>query len=74
MIERALRGLGVEPDAGDPGGVVMVGDRVHDVRGAAQWGIPTVFVEWGYGTPDEAEGAAGRAATVERLGAILHAR
>lgn len=36
---------------------VMVGDRLHDVEGAAAHGIPTIFVEWGYGSPAEAEGA-----------------
>lgn len=36
-----------------PGGAVMVGDRRHDVLGAASHGIPAVGVLWGYG--DEAE-------------------
>lgn len=36
---------------------VMVGDRVHDVEGAAAHGIPTVFARWGYGSPEEAAGA-----------------
>lgn len=36
---------------------VMVGDRKYDVEGAAAHGIPTVFVEWGYGSPAEAEHA-----------------
>jgi phosphoglycolate phosphatase len=27
---------------------VMVGDRVHDIVGAAEHGIPTVLVDWGY--------------------------
>lgn len=36
---------------------VMVGDRVHDVHGAAVHGIGTVFAEWGYGSPEEAGGA-----------------
>ena len=35
---------------------VMVGDRSHDVQGAAAHGIPTVFAEWGYGSPTEAIG------------------
>ena len=29
--------------------VMMVGDREHDIHGAGRWGIPAVFVEWGYG-------------------------
>ena len=36
---------------------IMVGDRDYDVEGAAANGIPTIFVEWGYGSPAEAEGA-----------------
>jgi len=36
---------------------VMVGDRLHDVEGAALWGIPTVGVLWGYGSDAELTGA-----------------
>jgi phosphoglycolate phosphatase len=32
--------------------VLMVGDRAHDVEGAAAHGINTVVVEWGYGAAD----------------------
>jgi phosphoglycolate phosphatase len=35
---------------------VMVGDRVHDVEGAAANGLPTVFVDWGYGSDPEKAG------------------
>lgn len=38
--------------------VVMVGDRHHDVDGAAAHRIPTIGVGWGYGLPDELIGAA----------------
>jgi phosphoglycolate phosphatase len=71
VIEHALRSLGVEPVVGGTEGVVMVGDRVHDVHGAAHWGIPTVFVRWGYGDDSEADDAAWTAATVADLEAIL---
>jgi phosphoglycolate phosphatase len=71
VIEHALRGLGVEPTAGGTAGVVMVGDREHDVHGAAHWGIPTVFVGWGYGTDGEAADARWRVATVDELGRVL---
>jgi phosphoglycolate phosphatase-like HAD superfamily hydrolase len=37
---------------GVPERVVMVGDRSHDVEGAAEHGIDTVVVEWGYGRGD----------------------
>ena len=35
-----------------PEHVLMVGDRCHDVEGAAHHGIDTVVVEWGYGGND----------------------
>lgn len=35
-----------------PQRVLMVGDRAHDVEGAAQHGIDTVVVTWGYGRDD----------------------
>ena len=34
---------------------VLIGDRHHDIEGAAEYGIPVIFVEWGFG--DESEGA-----------------
>ncbi len=41
----------------DPAGVIMVGDRLHDVAGAAAHGIPTIGVRWGYAQGDELEAA-----------------
>jgi phosphoglycolate phosphatase len=41
----------------DPSRTVMVGDRSHDVVGAAAHGIPTVGVAWGYAAPGELEAA-----------------
>lgn len=35
-----------------PERVVMVGDRAHDAEGAAEHGIGTVVVGWGYGAAD----------------------
>ena len=35
-----------------PQRVLMVGDRMHDVEGAAEHGIDTVVVGWGYGATD----------------------
>ena len=37
--------------------VIMVGDRIHDVEGAARHGINTIMVRWGYGGPAEWERA-----------------
>lgn len=39
-----------------PERVLMVGDRSHDVHGAAAHGIDTVVVGWGYGKADFADG------------------
>jgi len=46
---RRLREQGV--DVSNP---VMVGDRGYDTLGAAANGVPTILVEWGYGSPAEA--------------------
>lgn len=55
VIEEAMRRFGmIGVDTSRP---VMVGDRKHDVEGAAAHGIPTIFVEWGYGTEPEQGGA-----------------
>ena len=61
-----LREAGAELD-----GVVMVGDRHHDVEGAAAHGIPTVAVTWGYGDADEWEGAAAVVHTPQELRELL---
>ncbi len=53
---------------------VMIGDRVHDVEGAAEHGIPAVFVRWGYGSPEEAAGAIAIAETPADLPRIVTGR
>ncbi|MEE6177831.1 HAD-IA family hydrolase [Mycobacterium sp. 050134] len=54
-----------------PERVLMVGDRSHDVHGAAAHGIDTVVVGWGYGRDDFAEGfgitGVTHAATIDEL-------
>lgn len=54
VIADVLRRLG-DPDPGD---VIMVGDRSHDVLGAREHGIDAVAVRWGYAMPGELEAAA----------------
>ena len=58
-----------------PERVVMVGDRAHDVEGAAAHGIETVVVDWGYGRADfdspAAATEAAHVATVEDLREVL---
>ena len=47
VVAHALAQLEPLPDR-----VLMVGDRSHDVEGAAEHGIDTVVVGWGYGRED----------------------
>lgn len=58
-----------------PQRVLMVGDRVHDVEGAAEHGIDTVVVAWGYGRDDFAGPAAltahAHVETIEALREVL---
>ena len=53
VLAHALAQLGELPPR-----VLMVGDRAHDVDGAAEHGIDTVLVGWGYGGSDTATPAA----------------
>jgi phosphoglycolate phosphatase len=55
----------------DTNSVVLVGDRIHDVEGAAEHGIPTIMVEWGYGSPQEAHGAIATVNSADRLRELL---
>ena len=57
----------------DPAETVMVGDREHDVRGAAENGIPCIGVLYGYGSREElaGAGAAALAADLPELSALL---
>src|SRR4029077_18533729 len=54
-----------------PERVLMVGDRSHDVDGAAAHGIDTVVVGWGYGRDDFRDGftktGVTHAATIDEL-------
>jgi phosphoglycolate phosphatase len=58
-----------------PERVLMVGDRRHDVEGAAAHGIDAIVVGWGYGRADfPAAGPAGvvaHVATVDELRGVL---
>jgi len=50
---------------------VLVGDRHHDVLGAAAHNVPTIFVRWGYGSPVEEVGTIGVATTAPQLTRLL---
>ncbi|TXG91462.1 HAD family hydrolase [Rhodococcus rhodnii] len=71
VIAHSLRALGVNPGEHDGVPIVMVGDREHDVEGAALWGVKAVFVAWGYGAPAEAEHAWRTVATTGELEEVL---
>ncbi|MEO7121864.1 MAG: HAD hydrolase-like protein, partial [Lacisediminihabitans sp.] len=69
VVEEALKRLGhLGADISKP---VLVGDREHDVAGAAEHDVPTIFVNWGYGSTAEAEGAIARVDTTEELRTLL---
>jgi phosphoglycolate phosphatase len=63
---RQLRAADVDTERG-----VMVGDRHHDIEGAAANGLPTVFVRWGFSWPHEAAGAQAAVGTVGELRDLL---
>jgi phosphoglycolate phosphatase len=70
VAEAIIRLTAIGADLSNP---IMVGDRSHDVEGAAAHGIPTIFVDWGYGSPAEQVGAVAVAHTAEELHALLFA-
>ena len=69
VVAEALRRLA---DGGvDLSNVVMVGDRIHDIEGAAEHGVPTIAVTWGYGTDAERAQAALVASSTDELRSLL---
>lgn len=46
---------------------VLIGDRHHDVEGAAEHDIPVIFATWGFGTPGESAGAIAEVADPSEL-------
>jgi len=68
VAEALVRLAAIGADLSNP---VMVGDREHDVHGAAAHGIPTIFVEWGYGSPAEQAGTVASVSAAEELQKLL---
>ncbi|WP_233159017.1 HAD hydrolase-like protein [Pseudonocardia sp. MH-G8] len=68
VVRSVLDRLHLDP-ARDP--VVLVGDRHHDVDGAAAHGVPTIGVGWGYAEPGELAGARLVVADLDELAAAL---
>ena len=56
VIAYVLQEFGVDPAA-----AVMVGDREHDILGAAENNIPAIGITWGYGDRAELESAGAKA-------------
>lgn len=69
VVAEALRRLRLRGD--DLSNPVMVGDRSHDVHGAAAHDVPTIYVEWGYGAPEETAGTVAVVSTADELLAEL---
>ena len=68
VAEALLRLKAMGADVSRP---VLVGDREHDVLGAAANDVPTIFVEWGYGSVAEQAGAVAVVSTPEELKTLL---
>jgi phosphoglycolate phosphatase len=69
VVAEALRRLA---ESGvDTSHTVLVGDRIHDVEGAAAHGIPAILVEWGYGSPAEAAEAMAVVHSTDQLASLL---
>lgn len=67
VVAKALERLG------HPRRPVMVGDRYHDVEGAAEHGLPCIGVLWGYGDAEEllAAGAVAVVSDIDELVDVL---
>ena len=68
VAEALVRLAAIGADLSRP---VLVGDRKHDIEGAAANDIPTIFVDWGYGSADEQVGAIAVARTPADLQRML---
>lgn len=69
VVAEALRRLRAR--GADVSRPVLIGDRIHDIEGAAEHDVPTIFVTWGYGSPAEQTGAVAVVDTAEELFPLL---
>jgi phosphoglycolate phosphatase len=68
VAEALIRLAAMGADVSRP---VLVGDREHDVHGAAANNVPTIFVDWGYGSLAEQAGSVAVVKTPEELEKLL---
>lgn len=73
VVGTVLDRLGIASNGPSRPAALMVGDRLHDVSGAAAHGLATIGVSWGYAAPDELRiaGAIAVVDTPEELGDLL---
>ncbi|UOE43541.1 HAD hydrolase-like protein [Agromyces larvae] len=69
VVAEALRRL--QTEGIDTAHAVMVGDRGYDTLGALANGVPTILVEWGYGSPEEAGDALAVVHSADQLRGLL---
>ncbi|MCU1417606.1 MAG: family hydrolase [Schumannella sp.] len=69
VVAEALRRL--RAGGADLSRPVMIGDRIHDIEGAGEHEVPTIFVTWGYGAPAESAGAVAVADDAQQLLGLL---
>ena len=69
VVAEALRRLHAKGVATE--NAVMVGDRGYDTLGALANGVPTILVEWGYGSPAEAGDAMAVVHSADQLRNLL---
>ena len=68
VAEALIRLKAMDADLTRP---IMIGDRVHDVEGAAVHGVPTIGVSWGYAAEGEFEDAIAVAHDTDELRALI---
>lgn len=68
VIKHVLDSVGLD----EPNGILMIGDRSHDIEGSSEFGIDCIAVTWGYGSKTEWDAARYTVSTAEELERIIH--
>lgn len=69
VVDQALKRL--ESAGADISRPVLIGDRHHDVEGGTEHDVPVIFVDWGFGLPEESAGAIHTATNARELRSYL---